>query len=191
MSLENCSLPRPGADLKGVGMKIPFSPRSLLLEPTRVCLCPWLAAQPSTARRCWDVPTPAALHQDGPAGVQRAQPMTPRPGLSCRQPSKRALTSLAQGWEPEWCFTGPCGAGRPGHGTREAGLGMGKGTKWAVLAQCSPECVPRLSYLQTASRTELLVSLEDFFLIITLCSCFKSRNEFLLIPGTKGGLSPR
>lgn len=103
MSLENCNLPRPGADLKGAGMKIPFSPCSLLLEPTRPCLCPWLAA--------WDVPMLAAPHQDGPAGVQRSWPANPQPGLACRQPLKRASISQAQGWEPARGFPGLCSAG--------------------------------------------------------------------------------
>lgn len=134
MSLENCSLPRPGADLKVAGMKIPFSPCSLLLEPTRLCLCPWLAAQPGMAWCFQDVPMPAARHQDGPAGVQQAQPARSQPGLACRQPSKRALTSLVQEWEPVWGFTGLCGVGRPGHGTWEAGLQKGKGAKWPVRA---------------------------------------------------------
>ena len=65
MSLENGSLPRPGVDLKGVGMQIPFSPHSLLLEPTRLCLCPWLAAQPGAAPRCRDVPTRMGLRWCG------------------------------------------------------------------------------------------------------------------------------
>lgn len=120
MSLENCSLPRPGADLKVAGMKIPFSRCSLLLEPTRLCLCPWLAAQPGMAWRFQDVPVPAARHQDGPAGVQQAQPAR-------SQPSKRALTSLVQEWEPVWGLPGAVRCGQTW--TWHLGSGAAKGQK--------------------------------------------------------------
>lgn len=52
MSLENCSLPRLGADLKDAVMKTPFSSPSLLLELRRLYLCPWLAAQAGRALPC-------------------------------------------------------------------------------------------------------------------------------------------
>lgn len=50
--------------------------------------------------------------------------------VACRQMSKRALTSLVQGWEPVQGSTGLCCVGRPGYRTWEVRLEMVKSTKW-------------------------------------------------------------
>lgn len=102
--------------------------------------------------------------------------------VTCRQMSKRALTSLVQEGEPVQDSMGLCSVGSPGYRTWEVRLETGKTTKWhSTVLHMAPDFL----------ICKLLLGQNYLFpwradRIITLFSCCKSRNEFLLISGQVG-----
>lgn len=68
---------------------------------------------------------------------------------------------------------------------------MGKGTKWLVPVQHSPGYVPILFSLQTASRAQRIVSLEDFSLPRYIMFIVQNQDQISSHPQTSVGLSPK
>lgn len=63
---------------------------------------------------------------------------------------------------------------------------------WVSAPSAQPWMWPQASLPADGFEDRITCFLGDtYFFLITLCSCFESRNEFILIPVTSGGSSPR
>lgn len=63
---------------------------------------------------------------------------------------------------------------------------------WVSVPSAQPWMWPQASLPAGCFEDRITCFLGDvYFFLITLCSCFESRNEFILIPVPSGGSSPR